>query len=230
MATEHDKRLSPLNDLPAGVLRINEIFASIQGESSHAGRPCTFVRTACCNLRCRWCDTSYAFDTGEPMSVDEIAARVAGFGWPLVEVTGGEPLVQKALPALLERLCDTGYEVLLETNGSIDLATVDPRVVKIVDLKAPSSGEQWANRSLNLELLSRRDELKLVIADRSDYEWAREEVRRHRLNERCTVLFGPVFSELSAEDLASWILADALPVRLQLQLHKIVWGPTRRGV
>ena len=230
MAGENDKRLSPLSGLAEGSLLVSEIFASIQGESTYAGQPCTFVRTACCNLRCRYCDTTYAFAAGEPMGLNDIVARVTALAWPLVEVTGGEPLVQKATPALLSRLCDAGLNVLLETSGSIDVAAVDPRVVKIVDLKTPSSGEQRANRWANLELLSTRDELKLVIADRRDYEWAREEVRRRRLHERCTVLFGPVFGELAADDLAGWILEDGLPVRLQLQLHKIIWGAERRGV
>jgi 7-carboxy-7-deazaguanine synthase len=230
LSADNDKRLTVLHGLPATSLLVNEIFASIQGESTYAGRPCTFVRTTACNLRCRWCDTTYAFTEGVRHSIDEVLEKVAAFGWPLVEVTGGEPLAQRAVPSLLTRLCDAGYTVLLETSGSLDVACVDPRVVKIVDLKAPSSGEERANRYQNLEHLSSRDELKLILADRRDYEWARDEVRCRRLNERCTVLLGPVTGELEAGALAAWILEDGLPVRLQLQLQTIIWGPGRRGV
>ena len=230
MPDETRRRLRPLDGLPPDTLLVSELFQSIQGESSFAGRPCTFVRTTGCNLRCAWCDTTYAFEAGERMTVPEILAKVAQLGWPLVEVTGGEPLVQPAAPELLRRLCDAGYTVLLETNGSIDIQAVDPRVVRVMDLKTPSSGEARANRDANLESLRPHDELKIVIGDRGDYEWARDQVRRRRLDACCTVLMSSVKGALAPEDLASWILEDHLPVRLQVQLHKILWGSERRGV
>ncbi|MBI5511013.1 MAG: radical SAM protein [Deltaproteobacteria bacterium] len=230
MSRTRQARLRPLCDLPPDTLLVSEIFASIQGESTYAGRPCGFVRVTGCNLRCTYCDTTYAYEGGARLSVDAVMSRLSALGLPLIEVTGGEPLLQPAVPVLLSRLCDAGLTVLLETNGSLELAAVDPRVVKIVDLKAPSSGEARRNRMQNLERLAKTDELKLVLAGRGDYEWARRLVREHRLDERCTVLFGAVHGALAPELLAAWILEDRLPVRLQLQLHKILYGARQRGV
>ena len=212
------------------MLRITEIFHSIQGESSHAGRPCAFVRLAGCNLRCRWCDSEYTFTGGDHMSVDDVVKQVKSYGCNLVEVTGGEPLAQKEALDLMRRLCDDGLEVLLETSGSIDIAPVDKRVTVILDIKCPCSGEVNENRWENLELLRPTDEVKFVIADRADYEWAREVVVSRDLVRRCPVLFGPVWGALEASSLAEWIVEDKLPVRFQVQLHKYVWSPERRGV
>jgi 7-carboxy-7-deazaguanine synthase len=215
---------------PPTSLLVSEIFASIQGESSYAGRPCVFVRTSGCNLRCSYCDTRYAYEGGTLYSEEEILGRVKAFGLPLVEVTGGEPLMQPGVPALLVRLCDEGYTVLLETNGSLDITSVDPRVIRIVDMKSPSSGEASANREANLAALSAKDEVKLVLGSRADYEWAKALIARQALAGRCTVLLGAVFGQLAPEQLAAWILADKLPVRMQLQLHKIIWPSETRGV
>jgi 7-carboxy-7-deazaguanine synthase len=211
-------------------LKVNEIFFSIQGESSMAGTPCVFVRLAFCNLRCRWCDSAHAFHEGDEMTLDEVMGKVAGYPCRVVEITGGEPLLQEAVLPLMARLCDAGYEVLLETSGSLDIGRVDPRVRRIVDIKCPSSGMAARNRWRNLELLTGQDEVKFVLADRADYAWARSVVEQHRLAEKCTVLMGPVFGELDNQRLAQWILADGLPVRYQLQLHKYVWDPAARGV
>jgi 7-carboxy-7-deazaguanine synthase len=205
-------------------LRVTEVFLSIQGESTFAGRPCVFVRLTGCQMRCRWCDTEYAFHGGEWRSRDEVLAAVAAYGCPLVELTGGEPLLQPGAPALLTALCDRGHEVLLETGGGLDIAGVDPRVRRIVDVKCPGSGEAAANRWQNLELLRPTDEVKMVIADEADYRWARRVVEERRLAERCPVLFSPVAGELEPRQLAEWILRDRLPVRFQLQLHKLLWG------
>jgi 7-carboxy-7-deazaguanine synthase len=214
----------------ADSLMVNEIFHSIQGEGARAGLACTFVRLTGCHLRCDWCDTEYAFYEGERMTLDAIVARVARIACPLVEITGGEPLLQPGALPLMSRLADGGYTVLLETSGACDIGRVDPRVVRIVDFKCPGSGECERNLWNNIDLLTDRDEVKFVLADRSDYEWAREVIDRHGLADRCRVLMGPVFGRLAAADLAAWILADALPVRLQLQLHKLIWEPDRRGV
>ena len=214
----------------ADTLIINEIFYSIQGESSFAGRPCVFVRLTGCNLRCAWCDTAYAFDAGQHMSLDAIIAKVSGFDCPLVEVTGGEPLLQPNVLPLLKRLCDLGKTVLLETSGALDVTPVDPRVAKIVDLKCPSSGEVDKNRYANLRQLTQRDEVKFVIADRSDYEWSKRQLAEQQLTDRCPILFSPVVEQLPLRTLAEWILADRLPVRLQTQWHTHIWGPTTRGV
>lgn len=218
-----------MTSTPTDRLRVNEIFYSIQGESTRAGRPCVFVRLTGCQMRCRWCDTEYAFYEGGWRTRDEILAEVAGHGCPLVEVTGGEPLLQPGCRPLLTALCDAGYEVLLETGGGLDIGHVDPRVRRIVDVKCPGSGEADSNHWPNLDRLTATDEVKFVLADEADYRWARDVIRRHRLGERCEVLVSPVHGELSGEDLAAWILADRLPVRLQLQLHKALWG-NRRGV
>lgn len=208
-------------------LTVNEVYRSVQGESTYAGLPCTFVRLTACDLRCRWCDTAHAFHEGTRRTVDEILAEVEGLGCPLVEVTGGEPLLQAETPELLRRLCDTGRTVLLETGGHLDVSGVDPRVVRVVDVKCPGSGESHRNRWENLDLLGRRDELKFVIADRRDYEWAREVVRSRDLGRGATVLFSPVWRIQDPAELAGWILEDLLPVRLQLQVHKVLWGEAR---
>jgi len=210
-------------------LRVNEIFYSLQGESTRAGLPCVLIRLTGCHLRCRWCDTAYAFYEGEWLSRAEVLARVAAFGCPLVELTGGEPLLQPGALPLLADLCDAGYEVLLETSGAVDIAPVDSRVRKIVDVKCPGSGEAERNHWPNLDVLRETDELKLVIADEADYLWARDLVRERQLHRRCPVHFSPVAGELDPAMLAAWILRDHLSVRLQLQLHKQLWG-TARGV
>jgi 7-carboxy-7-deazaguanine synthase len=208
-------------------LRISEIFRSLQGESSRVGLPTTFVRLTGCPLRCVWCDTEYAFVGGEPVTVAAILDRVAAFDCLTVCVTGGEPLAQKACLKLLTHLCDAGYSVSLETSGALDISAVDARVSRIMDLKAPDSGEHDKNRWQNLVLLTPRDELKLVLASTADYEWAKRMLSEHRLVEHCPVLFSPVADRLPPADLANWILRDRLPVRFQLQLHKILWGSER---
>ncbi len=205
-------------------LRVTEIFLSIQGESRTVGWPTVFVRLTGCPLRCRWCDTAYAFQGGQRRSVEEVVAQVTRFAVDHVTVTGGEPLAQPACLALLERLADTGMAVSLETSGAMDLSRVDRRVVKVMDLKPPGSGETARNRLANLDCLTPKDQVKFVIADRTDYEWSRAMVARHRLAERCEVLFSPVAGELPPRELAEWILEDRLPVRFQLQLHKLLWG------
>lgn len=209
---------------------VHEIYASIQGESTYAGRPCVFVRLTACHLRCVWCDTPHAFYEGTRRPVEEVVREALGLGIPLVEVTGGEPLLQPGVLPLLAALADGGATVLLETSGALDIAPVDPRVVRIVDVKCPGSGEVARNRWENLEVLRPTDELKFVLADRADYEWACDVVRTRRLHERCTVLFGPVWGRLAPRDLAEWMVADRLPVRMQVQLHKFLWDPEARGV
>ncbi|MCP4662441.1 MAG: radical SAM protein [bacterium] len=211
-------------------LKVHEIFYSLQGESTFAGRPCVLVRLTGCQMRCRWCDTEYAFYEGRWMTRREVLREVAGLGCPLVELTGGEPLLQPASRPLLRDLCDAGYEVLLETGGGVDVAGVDPRVHRILDVKCPGSGEVGNNRWSNLDLLTARDELKFVLSDEDDYLWARDLVRERRLDELCPVHFSPVHGALDLVELAGWILRDRLPVRLQLQLHKVVWGVDARGV
>lgn len=212
----------------ADTLIINEIFYSIQGESTYAGLPCVFVRLTACNLRCRWCDTTYAFTEGSSMSLDEIVAKVESYHCPLVEVTGGEPLLQPAVLPLMTRLCDDGKTVLLETSGALDVASVDPRVIKVMDLKCPSSGECDRNRFENIPYLAPHDEVKFVIADRADYDWAKNILNRYRLPS--AVLFSAAWDKLPARTLAEWILEDGLPVRLQMQWHKHIWGSGARGV
>jgi len=217
--------------LPAAErVKVHEIFYSIQGESTFAGRPCVLVRLTGCQMRCSWCDSEYAFYDGTWMSLEEVLARVDSFACPLVELTGGEPLLQPGALPLMARLCDRGHEVLLETGGGLDISPVDPRVRRIVDVKCPGSGESQNNRWENLPLLTRRDEVKFVLADESDYDWAREIAARHDLAARCTVHFAPVEGRLDPTRLAAWILRDRLPVRLQLQLHKRLWGAEARGV
>lgn len=205
-------------------VRVTEVFRSLQGESTLAGLPSVFIRLTGCPLRCVYCDSAYAFHGGTTYSVDELVAGVADHGVQHVCVTGGEPLAQKGCLTLLERLCDAGYTVSLETSGAIDIAPVDERVIRVVDLKTPGSGECERNLWSNLARLRLTDQLKFVLCDRADYEWARDVVLRERLHERCPVLFSPVWETLAPRELADWIVADALPVRFQLQLHKIVWG------
>ncbi len=208
-------------------LKISEIFHSLQGESTRVGLPTVFVRLTGCPLRCTWCDSEYAFSGGSSMSVSEVLDRVAQYACHAVCVTGGEPLAQKACLELLRVLCEAGHSVSLETSGALDLAGVDPRVARIMDLKAPGSGEAEKNRWQNLDALNGRDEIKFVLASASDYDWARQVLRARRLDEICTVLFAPVQGQLEPAQLADWILRDRLPVRFQLQLHKILWGAER---
>ena len=208
-------------------LKISEIFYSLQGEASRAGLPTVFVRLTGCPLRCVWCDTEHAFSGGQRMSLTRILEEVGHYGIRQVCVTGGEPLAQKNCLQLLSALCAAGYEVALETSGALDISAVDSRVSRIVDLKAPGSGEFGKNRWQNLELLTPRDELKFVLKDRADYEWARDTVIERRLDTLCPLLFSAVQGELEARTLAEWILADRLPVRFQLQLHKLLWGNMR---
>jgi 7-carboxy-7-deazaguanine synthase len=213
------------------MLTINEIFHSIQGESTHTGRPCVFVRLTACDLRCSWCDTPYAFTEGRKMSVDDVAAQVAAFECPLVEITGGEPLLQPDVYPLMERLLADGHAVMLETGGHISMERVPPAVIRIMDVKCPGSGESARNHWPNLDRLTGQDEVKFVIKDRADYEYARDVVARHGLVDRCrAVLFSPVHNVLASKDLAAWMLADRLAVRLQLQAHKYIWGADVRGV
>ncbi len=205
-------------------LRVTEIFFSLQGEAARAGLPTVFVRLTGCPLRCVWCDTTYSFTGGNPASIDLVLAEVAKYPARQVCVTGGEPLAQKECLPLLTALCDAGYDVSLETSGAVDIAAVDPRVARIMDLKAPDSGECARNRRENLALLNSRDEIKIVVASRADYEWARAAIREDRLDAICPVLLSPAQGLLDPAALADWILADGLNVRFQMQLHKLLWG------
>lgn len=211
-------------------MKVNEIYRSIQGESSYAGLPCVFVRLTYCNLRCSYCDTEYAFYEGKDYSVEKVLREVKSFDCPLVELTGGEPLLQEEIFPLMDELVGRGYTVLLETGGSLDVGRVNPGVIKILDLKCPGSGESQRNLYSNLAKLQSRDEVKFVIGDRADYLWARQALQEHRLTDRCSVLFSTVFEKLSPRKLAEWLLEDNLKVRLQLQMHKYVWGPQVKGV
>jgi 7-carboxy-7-deazaguanine synthase len=205
-------------------LKIHEIFHSIQGESSRIGLPTTFVRLTGCPMRCVYCDTAYAFSGGSNMSLADIMLKVAKLGAPYVTVTGGEPLAQKECHGLLTALCDAGYSVSLETGGAMDIRAVDPRVSVILDIKTPGSGELAKNLWSNLALLKASDEVKFVLCDRADYDWAKQQLAEHELNQTCPVIFSPVYSQVQPSDLAAWVLADKLPVRMQVQLHKILWG------
>jgi 7-carboxy-7-deazaguanine synthase len=213
------------------VLTINEIFHSIQGESTHTGRPCVFVRLTACDLRCSWCDTPYAFTEGQKMTLDDVLERVEEYGCDLVEITGGEPLLQSDVYPLMEQLLASGKTVMVETGGHRSIRNVPSNVIRIVDVKCPGSGESAKNHWENLDLLSLRDEVKFVIRDRADYEYAKDVVARYGLLDRtAAVLFSPVHGVLHARELAAWILEDRLPVRLQLQAHKYIWDPHTRGV
>jgi 7-carboxy-7-deazaguanine synthase len=213
------------------MLTVNEIFHSIQGESTHAGRPCVFVRLTACDLRCSWCDTPYAFHEGRKMSVDEVLAAVDRHGCPLVEITGGEPLLQEDVYPLMERLLEQGRTVMLETGGHRPIARVPAAVVKIVDVKCPGSGEADKNHWRNLDALAPHDEVKFVVGDRVDYEYARDVIARYGLAARAAaVLLSPVHGALEPKILSEWMLADRLPARLQLQLHKFIWPAHTRGV
>lgn len=211
-------------------LRVNEIFYSVQGESTQAGRPCVFVRLTGCPLRCTYCDTAYAFHEGTFRDLDDIVVEVGRYPCRLVEVTGGEPLAQPGCSALLQRLVDLGYEVLLETSGAFDLGVVPLGVRRIVDLKTPGSGEAAANRWDNLDRLRPGDEVKFVVQSRADYEWARDVLRRYALHEKAVVLLSPEWNSPIRSQLAEWMLEDGLPVRYQLQLHKLLWPGVERGV
>lgn len=212
-------------------LAINEIYRSVQGESTFAGKPCTFIRLTGCDLRCSWCDTEYAFYEGGKMPLPEIIRQVRELNVPLVELTGGEPLLQKNVLPLMRRLCDEGFTVLIETSGSHDISGIDPRVIRIMDLKCPDSGMHERNLWSNLEHLTRRDEIKFVLASRGDYEWAREAILSHHLADLVgTVLMSPVFGRVNPDEIVAWILEDNLPVRFQLQMHKFIWPPQARGV
>ena len=213
------------------MLTVNEIFHSIQGESTHAGRPCVFVRLTACDLRCSWCDTPYAFHEGQKMSVDDVLGRVRDFGCDVVEITGGEPLLQQEVYPLMQRLLDDGRTVMLETGGHVSVDRVPERVIRVIDVKCPGSGESEKNHWPNLDQLRPTDEVKFVIKDRTDYEYARGVVATHQLTERCrAVLFSPVHGVQAPRQLAEWVLADRLPVRVQLQTHKYIWDATTRGV
>lgn len=212
-------------------LTVTEMYKSIQGESTWAGLPCTFVRLTGCNLRCVWCDTEYAFYGGRKMTIDEIVQACVALDCPLVEITGGEPLLQKNCGLFAQSLLDRGFTVLCETSGAVTIDRLPDEVIKIMDLKCPGSGEVERNDWSNIDRLSPRDEVKFVIADRADYEWSRDVVRRHNLDTRCRqVLFSPVFGSISPQSLVEWILEDKLPVRFQLQMHKFIWPPDAKGV
>jgi 7-carboxy-7-deazaguanine synthase len=214
-----------------GMLTVNEIFHSIQGESTHVGRPCVFVRLTACDLRCSWCDTPYAFTEGRKMSVDDVVERVRGYNCDVVEITGGEPLLQREVYPLMERLLDDGRTVMIETGGHLSAEEVPAGVIRVIDVKCPASGEAGKMHWPNLERLRSTDEIKFVIQDRADYDYARQVVEQHDLVQRSgAVLFSPVHGALDPKQLAEWILADRLPVRLQLQAHKYIWDPATRGV
>jgi 7-carboxy-7-deazaguanine synthase len=222
-----------IDDMPERekTLTVNEVYVSIQGESTWVGRPCVFVRLTFCNLRCNYCDTEYAFYDGKKRTVGNILEAVGTFDCRLVEITGGEPLLQKNVLPLMAMLCDSHYTVLLETSGAQDISKVDPRVHRIMDLKTPGSGEVDKNLWSNIDHLTLRDEVKFVMGTREDYEWAREKVRCYDLASRChAVLFSPIFGRIDPRQIVEWILEDKLNVRFQLQMHKFIWSPTQRGV
>ena len=212
------------------MLKVNEIYYSIQGESTFAGKPCVFIRLTYCNLRCSYCDTEYAFYEGEDKSIEEVIEEVKKYDNKLVEVTGGEPLVQKEAIHLMRKLCDDGYQVLLETGGSLPIDSLDKRVRVILDLKCPSSKMKGKNLYENLDHLKPIDEVKFVIGTREDYEWAKEIINKYKINEKCEILFSVVFNKLEPLTLTNWILEDKLNVRFQLQMHKFIWKPEERGV
>ena len=211
-------------------LNVNEIYESIQGESSWAGWRCVFVRLTACDLRCTYCDTEYAFYKGTRRALDEIFAEVMATDCPLIELTGGEPLLQKNVHPLMTRFCDAGKTVLIETSGAHDISKIDPRVHRIMDLKTPDSGECARNLFTNIPHLTKRDEVKFVIGSRTDYEWSRAQVREYDLAARCGVLFSPIFTRIEPVEIVNWMVADKLPVRFQLQMHKFIWEPATKGV
>ena len=226
-----DAMVSTIVVVNANTLTINEIYQSLQGESTWAGLPCVFVRLTFCDLRCSYCDTAYAFYKGTRISLTEIVEQVLAYKCPLVEITGGEPLLQKNVLPLMRELCDHGLTVLIETSGAHDIGRIDPRVHRIMDLKTPSSGESHRNRLENITDLNRGDEVKFVIGSREDYLWAKAQIETFNLPERCgTVLFSPVFGKIEPRSIVEWLLADKLPVRFQLQLHKFIWAPETKGV
>jgi 7-carboxy-7-deazaguanine synthase len=227
---QHARRLKPLEGKPPGMLVVHEIYRSLQGESTFAGLPCVFIRLTGCHLRCVYCDTPHAFTHGDVLEEGEVLARALELGDALVEITGGEPLLQPEVYRLMSQLADAGKTVLLETSGAIDCSAVDPRVHVILDVKTPGSGEVEANVWSNLDRLKPTDEVKFVVCDRADFDWAAGVVGEHRLSERCPVLFSAAFGQVEPARLADWILAARLPVRLQLQQHKILWDPNARGV
>ena len=212
------------------MLTINEIFKSIQGESSFSGLPCVFIRLTGCNLRCTWCDTEYAFYEGKPKSVQDIVDAIEPLGVPLVEITGGEPLLQDEVYDLMNALLKKDFKVLLETGGGVSIEKVPEQVVKILDIKCPGSGEASKNLWDNLDHLNPQDEVKFVLADRTDYEWSQEVLERTGIHKKVTVLFSPVYDKLDLKELAAWVLEDNLPVRVQTQLHKVIWGKDAIGV
>ena len=224
------RRLKPILGRPAGSVVVHEIYRSIQGESTYAGLPCTFVRLTACHLRCNYCDTAHAFKHGDLMTIDAVVAATLATGDTLVEITGGEPLLQDEVHPLMERLLDSGRTVLLETSGAVDTARVDPRVVVILDVKPPGSGEAAANIAANWPRLRPTDEVKYVVSSRADFDWSVAHIREHQIADRAKILMGAVFGRVEPTDLAAWILAAGLPIRLQIQLHKILWAPDARGV
>jgi 7-carboxy-7-deazaguanine synthase len=216
---------------PDATLTVNEIYRSIQGESTWAGLPCVFVRLTFCDLRCNYCDTAYAFYAGSKIKLSEIVERVVAYDCPLVEITGGEPLLQKNTLPLMQELCDRQKTLLLETSGAHDISRVDPRVHRIMDLKTPGSGESGRNRYGNIAFLTRRDEVKFVIGSREDYLWSKQKMHEFQLVDRCgTVLFSPIFGRIDPRTIVEWVLEDRLQVRFQLQMHKFIWTPETRGV
>lgn len=212
------------------MLKVNEIYFSVQGESSKAGFPCVFVRLTYCNLRCTYCDTEYAFYVGKDYSINRIIDEIKVYNCKLVEITGGEPLVQEECLALMKRLCDEGYDVMLETGGSLPIKEVDSRVMIIMDLKCPSSGMMKKNHYKNIDFIKPADEIKFVIGNREDYEWAKDIIKEYDLTNKSSVLFSVVFGELEPVNLVGWILEDRLEVRFQLQMHKFIWDPAAKGV
>ncbi len=212
------------------MLKVNEIFHSIQGESTLAGWPCAFIRLSWCNLRCDYCDTVYAYEEGKDMSIDQIIDKVSEYKVQLAEITGGEPLVQDETPELARRLLENGYKVLVETSGSLDISVLPEKCVRIVDFKTPSCGMAGKNLWRNIEFLTDNDEVKFVVRTREDYDWAKERISEHGLLDICPVSVSPVFGELENQKLAEWILSDSLQVRLNLQIHKYIWEPDTRGV
>jgi len=227
-------RSNTVNKIPLEIsrkyLKVNEIFYSLQGESTAAGKPCVFIRLSYCNLHCDYCDTEYAFHDGKDITIGQIIEDVTSYNCKLVEVTGGEPLLQENVHPLLKTLCDSGFSVLLETGGHVNIDTVDKRVKIIMDIKCPSSNESEKNHWLNLDILKNSDEVKFVISDKNDFDWAKSIISKYKLSKKFVILFSPVFGILNNKDLAEWILIEKLPVQMQLQMHKYIWPESKRGV